>query len=101
MFGHLDNYDLVFYPNFDGAACPQGMKIFNDLFSDLPATLLSKWLLRIKSLKLSYKMLEPIFDIDKFADLEMFYNWQLFLEDSGDFEMFCPETMKFLKSLFR
>ncbi len=44
-------------------------------------------------------LLRRFFDIDRFENLLMFYNWQIFLEDSGETKFYCPETMKYLKSL--
>lgn len=103
MFTMLDKHDLVFYPNTDGGACPHGMKRIIDLFTGTNSrskSYLQHWLEQIAKLEISYQMLMPIFDIDTFEDLTMFYRQQLMIECSGNFDMFCPETMGFLKSLF-
>ncbi len=98
----LDTHDFVFCPNIDGTALPHGMKKAIDVFSD-NSTRSINWLcqlfLRIKEENLSYKMFPPLFDIDRFEDLVMFYNWQLFLEDSGETKLLCPETLELLKSI--
>ena len=98
----LNTHDFVFCPNIDGTALPHGMKKAVDLFSG-KTTRSIDWLRqlfrRIKEENLSYRMFPPIFDIDRFEDLVMFYNWQLFLEDSGESELLCPETLEFLKSI--
>lgn len=98
IIGYLDHYDLVFHPNVDNVATPHGMKRPLDIFRGTPSTLLELWYARIKELGIFYKILEPLFDIDRMGDLIAFYHWQLFLEDSGDVECLCPETMHFLKS---
>ncbi len=103
MFATLDKHDLVFHPNTDGGACPHGMKRAIDLFTGTNSrsrNYLQNWLKQITKFKISYQMLMPIFDIDTFDNLTMFYGWQLMIEHSRNLDMFCPETMKFLKSLF-
>lgn len=102
MFATLDKYDLVFHPNTDGGACPHGMKRVIDLFTGTNSrskSYLQHWLEQIAKLGISYQMLMPIFDIDTFENLTMFYGWQLMIEHSGNLDMFCPETMRFLKHL--
>lgn len=98
----LDTHDFVFCPNIDGTALPHGMRKAVDLFSGSNTRSIN-WLhqlfRRIKEENLSYKMFLPLFDIDRFEDLVMFYNWQLFLEDSGESELLCRETLGFLKSI--
>lgn len=102
MFVVLKKHDLVFHPNTDGGACPHGMKRVIDLFTGTNSrskSYLQSWLEQIAKLGISYQMLIPIFDIDTFDDLMMFYGWQLMIEHSGNLEMFCPKTMEFLKSV--
>lgn len=104
LFKTLDEYDLVFHPNPDGTVLPHGMKKPTDLFTGLNTRspiFFVNWFLRVKSVNLSYKMLEPLFDIDMPQELYAFYGWQLCLEDTHEEAMICPATLAFLRSLLK
>ena len=103
LFKALGKHDLVFHPTTDGGASPHGMRKAYDLFSNMPdrsIDYMGEWLKRIEAMNLSFLMFEPVFDIDTFADLRMFYHWQCLLERSGDLRRICPRTLAFLKDLF-